>query len=110
MQFALAMFRDRPDEMVWQRDGWMQCYFPLVPFVQVPVVTVRSLVNRRLIEEKEPGLMTLSDAGRRAAVGLPKVWDHAEEVMALQARRVVHEALKRAVKGTRRKAIVRGAA
>lgn len=110
MLFTLALFRDRPDELIWQRDGWMRCFFGLVPFIQVPMTTVKALAMRGLIIRKpgEPDgdtwIMVLSDAGKDAARGLAVAWNHEKQLIELQARWVVADALKRAVKGTRRKA------
>lgn len=112
MLFALAMFRDRPDELVWQLDGgWMPCFFPLVPFVRVPLPTVRALASRGMIVDKpgEPAtqntrIMVLSDAGQTVAATLPAAYDHDEAQIELRARLIVREALKKATKGTRKKA------
>lgn len=112
MLFTLAMFRDRPDEMIWQVEGgWLPCFFPLVPFVRVPLGTVKALAARGLIIDKlgqprirDSRVMVLSDAGAAVAASLPVAYDHREATIELRTRHIVREALKKATKGTRRKA------
>lgn len=105
MLFALAMFRDRPDELIWHVEPpFTTCLFGLIPAVRLPQSTVRTLLARGLIEEKSPHLLGISNAGRLAVHDYAKVWDHVAATAEYRARQMVHEALRRAVKGTRRKA------
>ena len=105
MLFALAIFRDRPDSLIWHDDApFCSCLFGLVPALQMPRGTARALARRGLIEEKGHRLWALSVLGRRAVEGHPRVYSHTEALIALRASQDVSAALKRALVGTRRKA------
>ncbi|CAH2606180.1 conserved protein of unknown function (plasmid) [Rhodovastum atsumiense] len=95
MRFLLALLRDRPDPLIWQRGaGGLHCAFfgrmPAIP--GVPVATVVALHARGLIapadgqEGRDIWHMTLTATGSKEAAKEPLAYDYAAEFAAWQER------------------------